>query len=824
MLINRSIAAALAIVLFSAPTWAQVSASNRATFSRPGATPTAQAPASLSSPSAAEQFWQIGQEIAQADNVTGPQIDQAIILLLAAKSLNSQLAGVEPLLLSLAARRPEKDYSEQVSLWLQSYIGESADRAIVTGALQYLLDRLNSYEARKNLLEGLVSRVGGKNAAVDSELATRLGLLLAEKGDVEAAKACLIRAYSNNKYNKVAFSKLADLAPNEIGPGVYLEHLRLVLRENPLDLNAALNFAQYAERLQLFEVAAACYQYCAELFRYLYPSEPLPPHLYLPWAINCYNTQRGQHISLQIAENVRNMGRFDILLEAIAGRAAAKTGNPQEAQRIFRQAEQKALQLLQSGPEQAASAQQGGTTPVRQMSAKQFAWFYCFADPNLPKALDWANRAYSVEPNSPSASALLAYALSANNQMEWAKPLLAASESSQIADLVQARIELSEGRKEEGIKTLKAAITKDAGSLAAERAKEMLAELGSQYLPPVDPGVLMSFLTEHLGRVIAPQFLPPDKMIEVQFSIRGNEFSYGNELDGVVALVNKAPEPLVVNENSLFQGNIRISAQVSGDIRQTIPSLISQIVRTDLTIMPGKSLVHVLRLSTGELRRLLLTYPQASLEIQFTLYLDPVATDTGALRNRLVDVKPVTVSVVRPRAEISAGYIRDRFNAISSGQEGQKIRTAQLFTGLLKEQYAMARHGTLYSFKYAPWMPDQLRLALMADSGLLLKEGENEWVVKVDTMASMLSMPIDQELATVIARNLNHPQWPVRLMAVYLLANSPGNDFGKVLDWVAQYDASERVRSLAVSLQSLPPATVSTAQSSPVPPAGSPLR
>ena len=119
---------------------------------------------------------------------------------------------------------------------------------------------------------------------------------------------------------------------------MYLDHLRLVLRENPMDIDAALAFAQYAEQLQLYEVAAGGYQYCADLFSYLYPSEPLPARIYLPWAISSYNTQRNKQKCLEIAQAIRQRGRFDILLEAIAGRAAAKIGDANEAGRIFRAA------------------------------------------------------------------------------------------------------------------------------------------------------------------------------------------------------------------------------------------------------------------------------------------------------------------------------------------------------------------------------------------------------------------------------------------------------------------------------------------------------
>ncbi len=800
MLEDRLIAALLAIALLAVPARAQ-SFDSRQTMRGSAPLRAEGVAGSLSSPSAAERFREIAYELAYAENVTGPEIDQAIILLTAAKSLRIESGDIEALLLRLAVRRTDRDYSQQIVLWLQDYVDASADRTIVMDAIRYLLDRLNSREERQALLEQLVSRIGNRNPAIDSELATQLGLLMLEKGDSEPARFYLVQAYSNNKYNKAAFAKLAELAPKEIGAAPYLEHLRLVLRENPFNISSAMNFSQYAERLQLYEVATQSYQYCAELFRYLYPSEPLPPHIYLPWAISSYNAPNGQSTCLQIAENVRKAGRFDILLEAIAGRAAARMGNADEAQRIFRQAQERARQLLESGTAQPPAGGAGGATPVREVNPKQFAWFYCFADPNPPKAIEWANKAFSAEPNSPAAASLLAYALSISNQLEWAKPLQQASEGSQISDLVQAKIELAAGGKTQAMQTLRIAIAKDASSLAAEKAKDMLRELGAEYTPPVSADMLLAFLRENVGRTIVPQFVPADKMLDVQFSIRGSDLSYGTELEGVVAVINRGTEPLVITRDSLFQGGIRISAQVTGDIKKEIPNLVSRTIRTDLTVPPGRSLVHLIKLSTGELRRLLLTYPQATLNIQFTLYLDPVAAANGSVSNRLVDLKPATLSVTRPGVSITASYVRNRFNAISSGQDGQKIQTAQLFTGLLKEQYAMAEHGTLYAFRYAEWLPNLLRSALLADSGLLLGGGQGEWVVKVNTMADMLSMPIDQDLATAVARSLSHPAWPVRLMAVYLLAHNSGGDFGKVLDWVARNDTSELVRSIAMSLR-----------------------
>lgn len=804
---ERSVALLLAIALSAARAWAGWTSVSTSPSPEPAAAHL-KATQSPLSPSVAVRLQDLAHDLAQTKDISSSKTDQAIALLLAAKSLSTSSAPIDPLLIELAGRQTEKDYSGQIITWLQSYVGASCDRLIVKDAIQKLLGRANSWEDRRRLLEDLVGRIGNKSAVIDSDLATLLGFLMGEKADLATAKFYLMQAYKNNKYNKVAFAKLAEIAPAEIGVGVVLEHLRLLVRENPLDIDAAMNFAQYAERLQLYDTASLTYQYCAELFRYLYPTEPVPPNIYLPWAICSYNTARGQPVSLQIAESVRNTGRFDILLEAVAGRAAAKTGNPQEARRIFQQVEEKAQQLLQAGPEPSPPTQQGEPAPVRALAPRQFAWFYCFADPNAKKALDWANRAYSMEPNAPSVGALLAYALSMNGRMEWARPLVKATEGNQITDLVQARFLLAEGKKDDAIRTLRLAISKDAGSLAAEQGKEMLSQLKSQYVPPIDTKMLMTFLAESFGKNAVPQFMAPDKMLQIQFNLRGPEFAYGTEIEGMVSILNQGPEPLIVSDDSLFKGAVRIDAKVSGDLTKQIAPVFLQTVRTELTIEPGRSFVVPVKLSVGELRELLEAHPQASLDIEFTLYVDPVAAKDGSVSSRLTDLKPVTVSVKRPRVDLTASYLRNRFNAISSAQQGQKIATAQLFAGLLKEQYTMSSRGTLYPFRYADWMPALLRSAFTSDSGLLLGSGQDNWVTAVHAMADLLSMPLDGEVTAALAKNLHHPEWLVRMVALYLLANGATGSFEKVIDWFAQNDPSEHVCNMASALRSGPPLTL----------------
>jgi tetratricopeptide (TPR) repeat protein len=676
---------------------------------------------------------------------------------------------------------------------LARYLDKSADFEPARQAVQYFLERLNSREQREQLLTGLLQNLSGKNACFDSELATLLGLLMAEKADANAAQYFAL-AFNSNKYNKLAFAKLVELIPEQIAPAMYLEHLRLALGENPLDLEAALAFARYAEQIQLYETAADAYEYCARLFSYLYPSQQLPPHIYLPWMLSSYNTQRNQNNCLQIASQLRQSGRFDLLVEAIAGKAAVKIGDTEQANRIFQAAEEKINNQLSI------------------INYQSIAWFYCFASPDANKALHWANKAYSSEPSSATAAAILAYSLVMNEQIEWAKPLIDKCGHNQIADLTLAQIQLADGNRDSALETLKSAIAADPGSLEAEHAKEILSRNGGEYVPPIDPDITLSALRNTFGLTLVPAFIRPEKIISVQLNVRGTEFSYGGEFGGTVAITNNSSEPLVVSDDGLFTGSIRVDANITGDLNKNIPNLASLKIRPASPIAPASSFFIPLHLLTGELRQMLLTHPQASVDIEFTLYLDPVTTDQGRIINHLPDLKPATVTLKRTRVEIIDKFLKNRIGTLTKGQQGQKIKTAHLFIGLLMEQYAMANRKSLYKLTYADSMPPLLK------SALLHSLTYDDWAVKVHIMTDMTSLPLDYEFINVLSENLNDTHWPTRMMAIYLLAKNQNGNFTNVLDWAAKYDSSKHVRDMAIALGGTPPPPPPPTQEQPAQP------
>jgi hypothetical protein len=188
------------------------------------------------------------------------------------------------------------------------------------------------------------------------------------------------------------------------------------------------------------------------------------------------------------------------------------------------------------------------------------------------------------------------------------------------------------------------------------------------------------------------------------------------------------------------------------------------------------------------------------LDIEFTLYLDPVIVSGDRIANRLTTLEPVKVRVRRSGIQITDSYLRNRFNSITEGHSSQKIQTAQLFVGLLMEQQAFSGRRPSYSLMYEDWMDSLLTDALVHKSGLLRNDAGEGWIIKVYTMAEMLSLSLDNKLIMALGENHSDSKWPVRMMAVYLLAKSPESKFGKVLDWTANNDPSKIVRDMAAVL------------------------
>jgi tetratricopeptide (TPR) repeat protein len=742
-----------------------------------------QMPEKLFSPSVSQLFYEMAYEISHRDNMTDSQAEQAVALLNAAMEMDSSAGSATADMLEILSRPRSQRHLQMLYDTLIKYTDKNADSLVAINAAKYLLNQLDSRQQRETLLRRMIQDIGQSNYFVSSELATTLALLFVEKADNTNAIKLMAGAYARNKYNELAYEKLVEMMPNQISPVLSLEHLRFKLRKNPLDLEAAIALAQYSQKIQLYDIAAGNYEYCADLFQFLYPGQNVPTAVYIDWMTCCYNTPRGQTKCLQLADQFRKQGRFNLQIEVIAARAAAKTGDTKTAGQIIETAEQKAIQAT-----------------GELVDYKSLAWFYCFIRKNPEKAVDYANKAYAAEPNSPVTAGLLACAMVDSNQLDSAKPLFENFPQTQFADFAKARFNLAKGQKQPAVDSLRAAIDKDPGSIVTEQALMLLDEQKSEYIPIYDTNTIMAAFKQSVGEQVIPQFLSPDKMLSFQLNVRGNKFAYGSDFTGVITITNNWYEPVVISEDGLYKGRIIIDANVTGDISGRYGKLVLTTTRPSQPIEPGRGITVPVRLYAGPLKQLLLNHPQASLHIQFTASLDPVTTPDGNLISAIPGMKPVIVDIDRPRSEITQGYLQNRFNSLTQDKQGPKIKAAQLFAGLLMENREMAnstdsaRNGQV-SYKFV----SNEGMNTMLESALAQCLTDSDWVVRTHGITAIAELPLNYKLTNAVAAGLNDQHWPTRMTAVWLLAQKQGYNFTKVIDRIAQYDESNFVRNMAIA-------------------------
>ena len=742
---------------------------------------------SLFSENTAALFVKHASEIHREDPLDVMRTEQAMTFLTAATSLDITPGQIPEQMLRIGAGRSYdgQDYSDYLAWALGRYLNDRSDLEVVFNALRSMMDSLNSRIDREVLLEKLFRKYSSVNGAFASDVATQLGLLAVEKADMQTALNYLSSAAQLNPYNQLAVSKFLELSAPEDGERdqrIPVVQARRVLEMNPYDLDAAVRYADMLRQLQMYNTASSAYEYISQLHQFLYPDQPLPDDIIQGWLFSCYHGDRLQTKCLGLTETYRDPDRFNLVLEAVSGKTLIKLGRTEEGNRLLESAAQKAEDL---------ASVKSLSEPVYP---EYLAWFYSFVLEQPDKSLTWSNQAFVEDPNRQGVEAIFAYSLALNGQndlaVQYAEPL---KEIDQIAALAMAFVQLSGDDKQAGLDALRSVVEMAPDSFIAEKAIRLLEEQESDYIPSDSLGTFRERLEAEYGSRMVPRFIAPVDCCSVKFLFNGSDFLYGADFSGRLVIENTSDEALVISEEGLIHGYLRIDAVLEGSMNVEIPDLLSMRFRPSQPILPGEYLSVPLELNRGRLRTLLMTYPQADVQVHFKAYLDPVTSKSGQPENRMKSIKPIQAQIRRRGVVLSRDFLLQRLDVLSKGQPGQKYRAASMFAGLLAEQIAVDLSGA--DFEYV-----RVERELLTDSIRKLLV-DKDWKIRVHTLSSLLSLSIPLDgIAAEVSENLNHDKWPVRLIAMVLLAKAQPETFQKVLDWAVQHDAYELNRRMAVAL------------------------
>ena len=240
------------------------------------------------SPYNAKTLHKIAYEIYNYSAPDSSEDRQAMLLLTSIPEIDYRSKYVYVDILKLGSEFKSEDHSNAIMIAMTKYIDENADLHVVTKAIRYILDRLDSRQQREVVLASLFNSYKDSNKFLASELLTEIAILTSEKSAMKIATNQFMIAYQNNPYNRIAFSRLHQLSQineNPLGNDFLAKHYRLMLIANPMDIDAAMDYAAFCQEVGLYSIASSVYEYSAELFEYLYPGADLPASIYLPWAL-----------------------------------------------------------------------------------------------------------------------------------------------------------------------------------------------------------------------------------------------------------------------------------------------------------------------------------------------------------------------------------------------------------------------------------------------------------------------------------------------------------------------------------------------------------
>jgi tetratricopeptide (TPR) repeat protein len=737
----------------------------------------------LYSPVTGEIFTKLGNDL-----LTGhpDEADMAMTFLQAGILLDEQSAAGYEQFLRGAGRAcgSRQDYSDTILLSIRRYLDRKADLEIVASALNCIIDNANSRQERETLLAQMLSQFAEASPIFSSDIATQMGLYAVEKTDYAGAVKQFEYACQLNPYNILANAKLLELRPQETPSATLNErliYLRLRLTVNPTDLQAAVEFGQTAYRAGLYEPAADAFEYAAALYTWLRPNTPLNEDIAVGWAESCYFVPSRQSRCAALAGQLRQAGRFSLAVESVSAMTAEKIGGSDLKEKVLSEIASEAERLLIAGSHD--------ITPI------QLGWFYCFVREDPEKALAWCNKAFIQTPKDPTVKPLLAYAFFLNQQNELAGQYIeTAAENDPLAMLVRASLDIRNDQKQKAAGLLKKVLDADIHLAVRNKAMELFKQCGVDSVPETSPELIQKNLTDKFGKKNIPVFVSPDKLFSARLNFNGSEFPYGSAIEAELVIANTGTMPLIINRQGLLTGRYRVDVLVGGDLNVKIPRLLEGAFRPARPILPGESVSVRLPIRTGELEKILFAYPQASIEVKFSVYLDPVNTDDGTVTSGIKGVNAVETVIRRKGVVLTKEFLVQRLDALAKGQEGLKIRAAELFAGLYAEQKAYQSGAVLYRHTQTDSMllTDAVRRALLDES----------WKVRVHTLSvlSEHSIGLDYTMTQSVSENLNHELWPVRMASMWLLANQQKSSFQSVLDWNAQNDPFWLNRRLAIAL------------------------
>jgi len=669
------------------------------------------------------------------------------------------------------------------------------DNLVIDNWINYSLNTINDRETREYYLQTESMNLSSI-AYTYSNVLTQLGIMALEKGDMDTARMAFAQAVSASAFNEDAFTRYVALPPAEISAekseqltpeelAAYAKatkdrrELFLVLRwrarirNNPYDFEAVVNLIDTLDAFGRQKLAQEYYEYAFKLLEMQPGLQITASELRLKQLGSAYAGGLYQEC-LEIAAVALQDNPDDLLVNALLAKAMEKFNMTTEAQKVLEEAANAAIYRL-GQPDQADGQLQS-----------ELAWFFCFIRPDRNRALQLAQAAYDSNPQESQSRGLFAYALAQNQLYNQAETILAQVDTTEpIAALAQAQVLFARQEDTAALKKLEG--ISGAGGILKEHIEQLLEERAPQ--EPTDEGALeesgdlpqqqerdlMALTLEaEFGGNDLKIIAEPEKFVRCSIRLNKDVFNYGDPMMAQIYVSNVSDigdndTPVLLTPESFIDPHVLITAKLKGagmpgQSGGDKPIVVAyRYLAQQQILMPGRSNVITEPLNTGLLGNILSNHPQRNYEIEFHVYLDPIPDGTGGFTGTIAALQPEPITVTRMAFEVTQNRMDTYYRMIRSGSISDRIKTAQLFTGLLNEA-ELERQGKI---RYPLRSIDTIGLREMIGANLKY----NEFQVRAFSAYALRSQPLSaaDEEAQRLAGLLTDSSWFVRFMAAEAL-------------------------------------------------------
>ena len=563
-----------------------------------------------------------------------------------------------------------------------------------------------------------------------------------------------------------------------------------LLRVAPNSVTSAADVALILDHHGLVEEAAEFYEHAAAVSGQMGQAGALPGRTLLAWARNL----EARGLAAEAAEQARRAAEADPGVAAEAGiflyfllesqsSGAGESVRTQLAQRF-------------------ATIREPSEWPVNEVA--QAAWFYCTVELQPDRALMLA-RSACERAGQPFTVRVLGWAEAANGVATAGETLSGVAAHDPYAAYALAKLlvdsgdsagarrvvaELSPkpvaGRAYELLNALGSGMA--AGTAASQPTSEATSQPTTREAVASDPE-MMRVLGEFDRRVF--DFArEPERFLEATVEMEDRSVRPGEPWWCVFKLKNRGPLAITLGPDGMVNPVFLLSFEVEGDRKREYPALLTVNIDRVRVLHPGESVETRQTLDVGPLRRVARQSPQQSQRVVMRVLLDAVAAPDGTWQVAPGGQRLRPVYFNRVPAGTGRESMNAMFGALGGERVGMRWQAIELMAELLGEQ----QRAALGRLEYKPAAVPTERI----QAQLLNLLGSESWETRVRTLEALQVTGLDRGTVGAVEACLDHSYWPVRLMAVRLLARQ-GAGFAERAEAIARDDADEQVRAVAAS-------------------------